>query len=232
MIWRDLFGERKGGLERIEQHVLDMLAANRNTFELATSGLLGAADPEGLRQQASDSDHRVNLLVQQVRRELVVHASLHGAHTEIGTMFATMSIVKDIERAGDYAKQVLRVARVHGPLAAGTAEHAQFAAYTDRIIGHLTDVREALALHDPDEAAVIITDTRALTDELNAAIAELLVADPTPRDGVARALAYHYLARITSHLSNVLTSLVMPLDKLDFYDEEQARQTAAQVEDP
>ena len=34
-----------------------------------------------------------------------------------------------------------------------------------------------------------------------------------------RALYYRYLKRITAHTMNMLTSLVMPLDRLDYYDE-------------
>ena len=220
MKWRDLFTGRKGGLERIEEHLLDMLDADRHTFALATSGLFGAGDLATLRQQASDSDHRVNLLVQQVRRELVVHAALRGAERDIRTTFATMSIVKDIERIGDYAKQMLRLARVRGPFASGSATHTELTAYCGRISGYLTEARDALRAYDSDGARALIAGIHGLTDELGAATAALLVADPAPGDGAARALAYHYLARICSHLSNVLTSLVMPLDKLDFYDEQ------------
>ena len=133
MIGRDLFGGRKRGLGRIEQHLLDMLDADRHTLELATTGLLGSADPEALHHEVSDSDHRVNLLVQRVRRELVVHASLRGTHADISAMFATMSVVKDIERVGDYAKHLLRIARIRGPFVPDSAEHVELAAYSNRI---------------------------------------------------------------------------------------------------
>lgn len=232
MKWRDLFTGRKGGLDSIEQHLLDMLEADGHTFALATSGVLGSADPAALRQQASDSDHRVNLLVQQVRRELVVHASLHGVDTDVRAMFATMSIVKDIERVGDYAKQLLRLARMRGPFPPDSATHAELSSYSERIAGYLSAVRDALGDHDVDLATATFVDVRALTDELNAALNRLLAGDPAPADGAAtadgaaRALAYHYLARITAHLGNVLTSIISPLDMLDFYDEAGPEQPA------
>ena len=37
---------------------------------------------------------------------------------------------------------------------------------------------------------------------------------------VPRALYYRYLKRIVGHLMNILTALVMPLDKLDFFWQE------------
>jgi len=218
MFRRDLPGRHHGGLEHVERRVLEMLDVDRRTLDLATSGLLGSADPEALRHEVSDSDHRVNLLVQQVRRELVVHASVRGGHADIPAMLATMSIIKDIERIGDYAKQLLRVARVRGPFAPDTAEHVELIAYSSRIAGHVTDVRDALATYDGSTATALIIDLRALADDLHTAVHQLLVADLGVGDGAAQALSYHYLARITAHLSNILTSIVMPLDKLDYYD--------------
>lgn len=72
MFRRDLLGRHNGGLEHVERRVLEMLDVDRQILDLATSGLLGPANPEALRSAVSDSDHGVNLLVQQVRRELVV----------------------------------------------------------------------------------------------------------------------------------------------------------------
>lgn len=57
MLRRDLFGRRNGGLRRVEEAVLEMLDADRRTLDLATSGLLGSADPEALLHEVSDSAH-------------------------------------------------------------------------------------------------------------------------------------------------------------------------------
>jgi len=44
----------------------------------------------------------------------------------------------------------------------------------------------------------------------------------TEGDGslAAAALAYRYLKRVVSHLMNIVTAVVMPFDKLDFFDED------------
>ena len=41
----------------------------------------------------------------------------------------------------------------------------------------------------------------------------------TASDAVARALYFRFLKRITAHVMNFLTSLVLPIDRLDYYDE-------------
>jgi hypothetical protein len=38
--------------------------------------------------------------------------------------------------------------------------------------------------------------------------------------GVPKALLFRHLKRITAHLMNVLTAVVMPFDRLDYWDED------------
>ena len=49
-----------------------------------------------------------------------------------------------------------------------------------------------------------------------------LKSEEAAREAVPRALLCRYLKRITGHLMNVITSLVMPLERLDYYDEAKA----------
>ena len=116
------------------------------------------------------------------------------------------------------AEQLLHLARIRGPFTPDKPEHAELVAYSDHITQHTSDVRDTLARYDEDAAATLITDIEALTDALNTAIDEQLAADRARPTGAAHALAYHYLTRIATHPSNVLTSIAMPLDKLDHYD--------------
>ena len=74
-IWRELFGQGASGLDLVRNHLLEMIAIDRETFDLACTALLSSADVDTIGRQASDSDHKVNELVQRVRRELIVHAS-------------------------------------------------------------------------------------------------------------------------------------------------------------
>jgi len=42
------------------------------------------------------------------------------------------------------------------------------------------------------------------------------------RHAAPRALFYRYIKRLSLHLSNILSSVVMPVDRLDFYRREKA----------
>ena len=47
-----------------------------------------------------------------------------------------------------------------------------------------------------------------------------LAATESASVAVARALLYRYVNRIVAHLMNVMTAVVMPLDRLDYWDED------------
>jgi phosphate uptake regulator len=218
MTWRQLFAGRTGGLDDIHQRLRDMLDINRHTLTLGISGLLGTTDPTTLPDRARRSDDRVDDLAHQVRRELVVHAAVRGTHTDLPAMLAAMSVVKDIQRIGDHASGLARLARIHGHFTPHQPQHPQLAAYRTRLDAHLAAARDALRTHDPTVAAKLITETIALTDEIDLAIDLLLVTGYDATDGTATALTYRHLSRIAAHLTNVATSVVLPVDQLDHHD--------------
>ena len=76
----------------------------------------------------------------------MVHASVRGGHADIPTMLATMSIIKDIERVGDYAKQLLRLARVRGSFVPDTAEHGELTSDGNRIAAHLSNILTSIVM--------------------------------------------------------------------------------------
>ena len=49
-----------------------------------------------------------------------------------------------------------------------------------------------------------------------------MASEGPARDAVVRALLCRYLKRITAHSINIITSLVMPVHRLDYYDEKKA----------
>lgn len=218
MAWRELFPGRTGGLDDIHQRLRDMLDSNRHTLSLAINGLLGTTDPTTLHDRVRRSDDRVDHLARQVRRELVVHASVRGARTNLPAMLAAMSVVKDIQRIGDHATELARLARLHGPFTPGQPRHAQLAAYRNRLDTHLDNTRDTLRTHDPTMAAELITQTINLTDEIDLAIDLLLITEHADSDATATALIHHHLSRTAAHLTNVLTAVALPLDQLDHHD--------------
>ena len=220
MIWRELFGSTPAGLDKVRAQLLAMLETDRRTFDIASGALLSDTDVSKARTDASASDHEVNQLVQEVRRELVVHASARGDLQDMPTLLLYMSIVKDIERIGDYAKNILDIAQAGGDLSGPSNDHTVLMDYRDRTSALITEVRNIFAAQDTEDATRLLREWGVVSREMDARVDELVSIEAPSTYGVPRALYYRYLKRIIGHLLNILTALVMPLDKLDFFWQE------------
>jgi hypothetical protein len=54
-------------------------------------------------------------------------------------------------------------------------------------------------------------------------VSALVTTDQPGHEAVPRALLFRYYKRIVAHLMNLLSAVVMPLDRLDYFDEERVR---------
>ncbi len=210
-------------LEEIEGTILEMLLDCRHTFDLAINALVGGTDPEAVGKQISKTDRGVNKAERRVRKALLVHASVRGTDADIPLVLSSMSIVKDAERIGDFAKNIWDIAAAGIDLS-GAPDHDVLVGHRDRTSNLLSESARIFRERDADAAHALIQEADGVQDTYDAAIHALLTGgeDFTGSDAVARALLYRYLKRITAHAMNVLTSLVMPVHRLDFYDEKKA----------
>ena len=208
-------------LEQVADTIRQMLLNNRHTFDAAINALLGGTDPEVVGPDIRKTDRKVNKAERAVRRELVVHASVRGDRADIPLLLASMSIVKDAERIGDYAKNILDLADAGVDLS-GAPDRAELVRYRDRTSRLLADAARIFGDRDSEAANALLKEGDEWLDEYDAASFGQISAGTSGAEAVPRALLFRFLKRITAHALNVLTSLVMPLDRLDFYDEDKA----------
>ncbi|MCC5950361.1 MAG: hypothetical protein JJT89_18060 [Nitriliruptoraceae bacterium] len=202
-------------LDDIEATIQQMLADDRHAFELAMDALLGDVRVDEIRKEVKRTDKRVNEGERRIRRELVVHASVAGTF-DTPAMLVYMSIVKDIERIGDYAKNLLDLSRDGASLAGLDV----WRAHADEVGALIAATATTFAERDVAQARALLARGDVLLDEYDDEVSRLVkLTTPTQQD-VAQALALRYLKRVVAHLTNVLSSVVMPLDQLDYFDED------------
>lgn len=217
MVMRFLRGGRDR-LDNVPREIVDMLADGRHSFDVATSYLLSGGDREAIGADLRETDRRVNEGERQIRRDLLVHASVHG-ETDVPALLVYMSIAKDVERIGDYAKNIYDVAAEGVTIAEGE-DRDRIIAYRDRISLMIAESSRIFARESVDEANVFLTAASEMQDEFDALVVELLHSSRPASEAVPRALVYRYFKRITAHLMNLLSAVVMPLDRLDYFDED------------
>ena len=205
---------RSGGLEQMQAEFGQMLDAGHRIFDAAANAFLGGTDVEVIREDLFQTDKRINKAEQKIRRAIVVHASVHGT-TSFPACLILMSVVKDAERVGDYAKNIFDLAELTSQPPAGPHRES-LVALKDRISRLMADCRSVFDARDKPLTETLIIEAKKIEDDCDAQISKIISSEQGTELSVSYALAYRYFKRVASHVSNVLSSIVRPIDKLDF----------------
>ena len=173
-------------------------------------------------------DRQINKYERSVRRKIVTHMSV-SSKPDINMGLVLTAIVIDIERIGDYTKNILE-------LALGLAEPFDGLELDDDVreiektVGDmLKDVVPTLRNTDEARARSIIEQHAKISSTVEKDI--LLLRDSkvlTGRSGHAVTVALHlrFLKRVSAHLKNVATSVVNPYYRIGFREKESPNEEA------
>ena len=211
------FRSDEGGISQIESQVQRMIADARHTFDLAMNAVTGGA-VETVADEVRRTDRQINLTEIEIRRELLVHISVHGT-ADAGEMLVFMNMIKDLERIGDYNKNIFDLA-LEGVSFTGAEDLEQILGFRDELSSRIALMGEILDTRDEDRARAYIERGDQLRREFDGLVNELVHATAPALIAVPRALLYRFLKRVAAHCANVATAVVMPVDRLDYFDED------------
>lgn len=173
------------------------------------------------RTELYSRDVKLNKLERDVRVSVVAQlASPVASDVPYGLLI--MSLVKDVERLGDYAKNLTEVARMSG------VSHKDLP--DDEVLGELAEIRRSVdklaseaasvyASADRDRAQSLTVEGRSVAKRCDKLVERIAKQDYSAAVAVNLTLATRFYKRIQGHLLNLLSSVIMPLHKLDYYDE-------------
>ena len=194
---------------------IDMLKSDEQLINEAWDAVLGKADIEEIRQPLYDRDKSVNRNEHEVRRLLVEHLTLRPG-ADISGCLVLMSLVKDAERIGDYAKNVFEV----GVMMEGKSKEMKYidslSSIHSKLSANMPKLRSAFTESSEKLAKEILKQYTPIKVELNKMMEDLLEDQLSTREAISTALAARYLKRINSHISNIASGVVYPLDQIDF----------------
>ena len=211
------FRSDEGGISQIESQVQRMIADARHTFDLAMNAVTGGA-VETVADEVRRTDRQINVTEIEIRRELLVHISVHGT-ADAGEMLVFMNMIKDLERIGDYNKNIFDLA-LEGVSFSGDEDMEQILGFRDELSSRIARMGEILDTRDEDRARAYIERGDHLRREFDGLVNELVHATAPALVAVPRALLYRFLKRVAAHCANVVTAVVMPVDRLDYFDED------------
>jgi phosphate uptake regulator len=203
--------------ENFEQ-LIAMSAAGEWMFEAAWSQVLKGSVDADVKTSVLHRDAEVNENQRSIRRHLVEHLAVQPG-ADVPACLVLMSVVKDAERVGDYCKDLLDAAGIEKSPITECSCFDEFQEVYGSIRALFGRTREALEKSDRAIAEEVMRAERGIGKRCNDLVTHVAALDVPCAVGVPWALIARYLKRMAAHLSNVASSMVMPLHKIDTYDE-------------
>ena len=207
---------RSGGpLQEAYDEAILMLRASHDMFDHAVTALHAEGTP---KTDIYNRDQQINKYERRVRRKIVTHMSV-SSRPEINLGLVLTAIVIDIERIGDYTKNIVELASaVPGPFD-GLELHDKVVGIEQIMARMFDDIVPALEESDMVRARRIIKSHTTIASKVDKQVRALCSGKAlSGRSGhaVTVALYLRYLKRVSAHLKNVATSVVNPYHRIGF----------------
>lgn len=127
-------------------------------------------------------------------------------------------MIIDIERIGDYTKNITDLATLHRDILKGGIFEPQLVSIEERVKNFFTWTREAFPTSNAEIALRVVQNYKSVSRD-SAEITNALVKgglDFSLSDGVTLALYSRFLKRVAAHLFNICTSIVNPFHRIGF----------------
>jgi phosphate transport system protein len=198
-----------------------MLEEDREMFEAAVRSLREQNDAR-LGVDIYVKDQLINAYEREVRRKVFTHLAMTGER-DLHAGLVLASVVIDIERIGDYTKNIVELA-LHHPT------KLQCGPFEEGVRKIETTVKTMFALliesfpeNDEAKAREVMSEHWWIArrgDE----IMNTLIESEEPllpcREAVTTALYVRFLKRTSAHLMNIASSVVNPFDRIGFRGDE------------
>lgn len=184
----------------------------------ASSTSLREQDNAEVELDIKQTDRKINKYQREVRRHVLTHLSVTGTQNLVPGLIL-LTIIIDVERIGDYTKNILDLAVRH-PERLNAGKHESVLQEIEQSISEsFPVVIEALKTQSKEAAREIMKRENHLARAGDSIVYDMVTATDAPsRPGSAVALAMYarYLKRINAHLTNVASAMVNPFPRIGF----------------
>ncbi len=165
-----------------------------------------------------ETDKKVNEFERDVRRKVMTHLSL-GHMEDVASGLVLVSIVIDLERIGDYSKNIYDLAQNHPKRLTGGPLAKDLDYIEKRALSNFSRAVEAFKSGDEHEGRKLMIDYKEGISAKCRELEQKLVTGEVQLDtaeAVATALYMRFLKRISAHSRNLVSSIVNPFDRIGY----------------
>ena len=163
-------------------------------------------------------DKRLNSFEREVRRKVLTHLAL-GNKADSAAGLTLASIVIDIERIGDYCKNIVDLSRDHPDRLDVAAHEDDLVAIERAALGLFESTVPTFRSGDANEARRLMEAYKVDVSKQCRVVEERLVrgdTDLSVRTAVTLALYVRFLKRISAHSKNLVSSIVNPVERIGY----------------
>lgn len=212
------FWKGKDFLSRVLEEFKGMLDDSKTMFISVCERLIDNKEVPGLKSKIYEIDRKVNALQKDIRKKVVEHLSVQPS-VDVPTCLLLMSVVKDAERLGDYCKNLYEVTTLLAQPMDAQKYKSLFDGIDKEIIELFGETTKAFIESDENIAAKSWSYKDKINKRCDEIVSVLAKGDLPTNEAVCFTLIARYYKRLSSHLINIATSVILPITDLDYFDE-------------
>ncbi len=208
---------KKNDIDEIFEQTYDILTKEYKTFIEVRKQLRETNQCES-KIDIQKEDKKINRFQMQARRKIFTELALSGAE-DLNAGLILMCILTDVERIGDYFKNIVELAKSYPKMLHGGEIEENVQWVEKRMLAIFELTLEAFKNRDEDIGRKAMELHPEVTGTIHKALNQLLqneVGGLNPGEAVAISLYLRFLKRITSHLTNIASSFVNPMERIGY----------------
>jgi phosphate uptake regulator len=205
-----LRGETPPLIDQAFNDVQNMLEVGHHMFAASTAFVL---DNEILDVDLSALDEQINEGEMSLRRSVLEHLTI-DPQRELVFSLKLLSIVHEAERIGDLTKSLEKTGRLAKKPRMGDRVRP-LRDMRDRILRMFKYARKGFVESEQEEARKLMEEHEQMKDDVTAYLKALADReDITPNESMVYAMSARLMSRVSSHLSNIASTVVSPFDEI------------------
>ena len=196
----------------------EMLEIDRQMFNESVK-TLRESDTADIPIDIYAMDKKINQFERDVRRKVMTHLAISGTK-DLGSGLILVSVVVDIERIGDYTKNIYDLACEHPKRLLGGSYEEKLVNIENSTREFLNKAIDVFKEQDIDAARKLMTDYKTDISKVSYDIVNGIVSgknnDFSSEQSASLCLYARYLKRIAAHSRNLVSSIVNPFERIGY----------------
>ena len=198
----------------------EMLDIDLEMFQESINVLRNKDDSESSFDIAK-TDVKINKFERSVRRKVMTHLAVSG-NEDLGSGLILTSVVIDIERIGDYTKNIYDLSKFYSKRLNGAELEKDLKEVEDNVIDLFQSSIKAFKDQDITLARQLMKDYKENISKQSDKITNDIISGKMNLEAdTATAIAMYsrYLKRIAAHSRNLISSIVNPFERIGYKEQ-------------